>query len=379
MEEDNKFDQFEVAFESGQQGQVSNYEMWLESHGFDPNRVDHQVIKEHFQQQPAKTVDYDEQLQEVGEFAGHFATTGGTVHLPVTGVSGVGKTQFKLTVESALDRVETEFEIQSYTCSDLADEVKTGDSDPSVETYTEPRLDVVTREMENAENAVFILDDCGDDKRVRSSMTRLESSVENALFITFWNPECWGYDRDGVEREIATTKQIKLSGLSETECGDLANSVAEFIGGDDSPSGGVVGSSFEYSNGVPDLFIRILIKSLKQAFLNDQRPWAPESVHQAADQLGLTNVAERIESLSQAKLQFIRRMLIDGNSRGVQPKRLVELLDRDKSTVSYHLNDLSSLDLVESVTEGRSTRYSVNKFIRPLVQMRLEKEVEING
>lgn len=378
MEDDSKFGQFKTAFESGQQGQVSNYEMWLESHGFDPNRVDEQVIRDHLRQHPEKTVDYDEQLQEVGEFAGHFAATGGTVHLPVTGVSGAGKTQFKLTVESALEHVEADFEIQSHACGDLADEIEVGESDPSVETYTEFRLDEVSREVNGVENAVFVLDDCGEDKRVSASMTSLESSVENALFITLWTPEAWGRWRADIEAEIPTAKQIKLSGLTKTECNRLASTVVEFIGGDSAPPTDAVEIAFDSSRGVPGLFTSVLLESLKQAFLEDREPWDPESISDAVDQLGITDATEQIESLSQAKLRLIRDMLINGDKRGIRPKRLVESLGIDKSTVSYHLNDLSSDGLVDSVKEGRSAQYSVGKFIKPLAQMRLEKEVEIN-
>jgi len=378
MEEDNKFGQFEAAFESGQQGQVSNYEMWLESHGFDPNRVDDQVIRDHLRQHPEKTVDYGEQLQEVGEFAGHFTTTGGTIHLPITGVSGVGKTQFKLTVEAALDRVGADFEIQSHVCGDLADEIEVGESDHSVETHTELRLDTVAKEVRGDENAVFILDDCGDDKRVSASMARLESSVENAFFVTLWTPESWGCWRDDIEPEIPTTKQIKLSGLTKTECADLAGIVAEFIGSDDVPPTDAIDVAFECSRGVPGLFTSVLLESLKQAFLEDWQPWNTESVGKAVEQLGIADAADRIESLSQAKLRLLRDMLTKGDERGIRPKRLVESLGIDKSTVSYHLSDLSSAGIVDSVKQGRSAQYSVDSFIMPLVQMRLEKEVEIN-
>jgi DNA-binding transcriptional ArsR family regulator len=71
-------------------------------------------------------------------------------------------------------------------------------------------------------------------------------------------------------------------------------------------------------------------------------------------------------------------MLTKGDERGIRPKRLVESLGIDKSTVSYHLSDLSSAGIVDSVKQGRSAQYSVDSFIMPLVQMRLEKEVEIN-
>ncbi|MEZ3143572.1 hypothetical protein [Halobaculum sp. MBLA0143] len=376
---DSKFGQFEAAFENGQRGQVSDYETWLESHGFRPERVSTEVIRSHFTEHTERTVDYDQQLQEVGEFAGHFAARGGTIHLAVTGVSGVGKTLFRRTVEDALDRVEAGLEVYSFECNDLGDKVTIGESDPSMETYEESRLQKVAEDVAGDENAVFILDDCGEDKRARKSMTRLESSVENGLFVTFWSPELWGYDRDEIEREIDTTKQIKLPGLSKTECSELASALVEFIGGDAALSEDAVVPAFKHSNGIPGLFIQVLVKSLKQAFLEGQEPWDSESIDQAVDQLGITDATERVGSLSQAKLQLIRHMLIDQDPRGIRPKRLVELLDRDKSTISYHLNDLLSRGLVDSVTEGRSVRYSVDRFIKPIVQMRLEKEVEING
>jgi predicted transcriptional regulator len=62
----------------------------------------------------------------------------------------------------------------------------------------------------------------------------------------------------------------------------------------------------------------------------------------------------------------------------MQPTKLVDKMHRDKSTISYHLQELSSTGMVEFDKEGRSTFYRVKEALEPYIQMRIAKEGEIH-
>jgi DNA-binding transcriptional ArsR family regulator len=83
---------------------------------------------------------------------------------------------------------------------------------------------------------------------------------------------------------------------------------------------------------------------------------------------------ERVYGLSDMKTTILRHILLSYDRRGTRPSKLVDLLDRDKSTISYHLRMLSEQEIIKSDKQGRQVFYKLRDAAKPFVQIRIDEE-----
>jgi DNA-binding transcriptional ArsR family regulator len=372
MDDDqDKLNRFQEAFERGQEGQISNYEAWLQDHGIDSEKADDEYLAQYFRENPEKAVNHEEELEEVAEYIGFFSRRSNVYHLPVIGVSGIGKTQFTQTVSNLLGQIEPEIEQRSYQADDF---MELGEE--------EERIFEVRDELRGLDKVVVYVDDCewAESESLIESFRIIESVVDDAFLVTSWTPEYWMHHREDVETVLPSSTEIHLSPFSEEDSWEAVDQILGVL----SVEGVAIPETFyeeiyRYSTGIPGVFTDLLLASLREAFVKELTLGSTESMEAAAGKLNLDGVEEPVYDLSDTKVTILTHMLLWNHRQGIRPSQLVDLLDRDKSTVSYHLKDLQTEGLVESEKQGRSAYYRVKNQVKPFIQTRIMQNGEYNG
>ncbi|MFB6245004.1 MAG: ArsR family transcriptional regulator [Candidatus Nanohaloarchaea archaeon] len=367
----DKLNRFQEAFERGQEGQISNYEAWLQEQGIDSDRADTEYLAQYFQENPEQAVNHEEQLEEVAEYIGFFSRRSNVYHLPVIGVSGIGKTQFLHTVTDLLKQIEPGIEQRFYDAENF--------SELGAE---EERIFEIRDELRGIDKVVVYVDDCEWEQAesLVESFRVIESVVDDALLVSSWTPEYWKHHSEDVETVLPVSTEVHLTPFSEKESVAALKQVFEVVSDDglELPEA-FLKQIHEYSSGIPGVFTRLALTSLREAFVKELELGSVESVEAAAEKLNLVDLEETVYDLSDTKLTILTHMLLWNHRRGIRPSQLVDLLDRDKSTVSYHLKDLKGEGLVESEKQGRSAYYRVKNPVKPFVQLRIDQNGEFHG
>lgn len=370
-DEPDKLNRFEEAFQRGQEGQISNYEAWLQDHGIAPDRAEKEYLAQYFRENPEEAVNHEEALEEVAEYIGFFSERSNVYHLPVIGVSGIGKTQFLETVSDLLRRIEPGIEQRSYDADNFSDMAE-----------DEEKIFEVRDELRDLEKVVIYVDNCcwQQPSSLVESFKVIESVVDDALLVTSWTPEYWKHNREDVEGVVPASTEIHLEPFSEKETIEAVERVFAVVSDDglEIPEDSLK-KIYEYSSGIPGVFTGLALDSLRESFVKDLELVSVEAVESAADKLNLAGVEDAVYDLSDTQVTILTHMLLCEHRDGTRPSQLVDLLDRDKSTVSYHLRELKSKGLVDSKKRGRSAYYRVREPVKPFIQIRVDQNGEHNG
>jgi DNA-binding transcriptional ArsR family regulator len=367
----DKLNRFEAAFERGQKGEISNFEVWLQENGIEPDKANTDYLKQYFRDNPEKAVNHEEELEEVAEYIGFFSQRSNVYHLPVVGVSGIGKTQFIQTVSNLLGQIEPEIEQRTYRADDFVD---LGEE--------EERIFEVRDELRGLDKVVVYVDDSewAESESLIESLRVIEGVVEDAFLVTSWTPEYWKHHSENVETVLPSSTEIHLSPFSEKDTIEALNQIVKVLSDDglDLPEA-FLEEIYQYSTGIPRVFTDLLLASLRETFVKELELGSTESVSAAAEKLNLDGVEETVYDLSDTKVTILTHMLLWNHRDGIRPSQLVDLLDRDKSTVSYHLKDLQTEGLIESEKQGRSAYYRIKNQVKPFIQTRIAQNGEYNG
>ena len=367
--EEDKKNRFHEAFERGQQGHVGSYDVWLTDHGFQPEQVNRDRLTEYFRNHPEKAVNQEDALDELAEYAGFVTRRQDIYHIPVIGPSGIGKTQLLYTVISFLTELSEDLDTKLIDAKNLGK--KTGDVF---------LLEQFAHELTEVETPVVCIDDCGLDKRIRTSLTDLRQAVESGLFVTTWTPERWGVNRDRIHDALPPSKEVHLGAFRLEDTAETLNVIFDMLSEDGFALPAETKERIhELSEGIPRLIHILAFETLKEAFRKELEPGDVAATNAAAKRLHLTDAGSRVQDLSESKLAVLKQILQLPDDRGVQPSTLVEELHRDKSTISYHLRELSESGFVERDREGRRAFYRVTETMEPLIQQRISQEAEFNA
>lgn len=365
----NKLNRFQAAFERGQKGDVGSFDVWLEEHGFIPERVDRDTLTQYFQEHPDAASNHQDALETIGEYTGFAINQSGVYHLPLIGPSGIGKTQLLHTILHLLPEIDADIESRLFDATTFGNR-----TDGRFE------LDNHVEDLSDMESPVVCIDDFDRDKRVGASLSAFDDVSDNTLFITAWSPEGYAFNREDIEEALPASKEIYLEPLSEADTVTAVRRIYDYIS-DEAPEANKKAEQriYELSHGIPGIVVLLTLYALREAFMKEFDPCSRESVEAAGERLNLPEAMERIYDLSDSKMDILRWILLSLDERGRSPGDLVDKLDRDKSTISYHLSTLSDEGLVESQREGRHAYYQVTEPLKPLVQLRLNKEAEFNA
>jgi DNA-binding transcriptional ArsR family regulator len=367
MDGPDKQNRFEEAFERGQRGDISNYEAWLQDRGIRPDRVTREFIAQYFWEQPERAPNHDKQLEDVAEFLGFFSRREGPYHLPLVGVTGIGKTQLLATIQHMLNQLDIGLPYREYSAAQFKEDAEEG----------EPYWENVLAEWADLEKAVLLLDDCDGDKRVNYSLDKLSETVEDVFVITVWTPERWNMMKDEINETLTISKEVELTPLDEAATVEALQATMEAVSTEPVDlTGEVYKRIYQSSFGIPGLFHLLLRETLRETFLQDMELGDAAAVDAAVQTLHMEEAKERVYDLSDKQLLILKHVLLARHPQGRRPSELVELLDRDKSTISYHLQNLTDDAILEKKKAGRSTFYRVADPVKPVVQRRIAQEGE---
>lgn len=367
---DEKQNRFQEAFERGQKGEISNYEAWLKERGIEPDRISNDYVTRYFQQNPEEAPNHDDQLEDIAEFIGFFSERKGTYHIPVVGVNGIGKTQLLHTVQRMLESLRTKIPCKFYEAGRFKEDKHDG----------EPYWEDVLHELSELERAVILVDNCYEDKRIKHSLETISETVEDSFIITTWTPEQWKMYQEEVNEAVQVSKEAELTPLDEKNTIKALRKTVDVI------SEKTIEITDEFyrriykkSLGIPGLFHTLLQASLKETFLKRLELGDTEAVDSAVEKLDMDNAEERVYGLSEKKTTILKHILLSRHPQGRRPSELVELMDKDKSTISYHLQNLISDRILQKEKAGRSTFYRIHEPLKPVLQFRINGEGEIHA
>lgn len=368
MDEFEKRSRFEQAFQRGQEGDVSSFDAWLQDRGFDSEKLTHQYLTQYFQQHPEEAPNHDDQLEEIAEYIGFFSRRDGDYHIPVIGVSEIGKTQFLHTVAHLLDELDSGVPHPYYSAGNF---VEQGEE----EQYFYEVID----ELSELEKAVVCIDDCGEDKRIVHSLRKINDSIDDVVIITAWTPERWRWHQEQINESVRVSKEIELNPLSEkSSIAALEKAVEIYSSAGTNVPESIYKRIHEVSYGIPGILHQVLRETLEETFHRKLELGDRAAVDAAVKKLNLENVQERIYDISDKKLSILKFILLARHPKGRRPTELVDRLDKDKSTISYHLQSLVSDKILQKERSGRSAFYRVRDPIKPVLQLRLAKEGEFH-
>ena len=360
----DKLNRFREAFERGQRGEIGSFDIWLRDRNFVPNRIEYDYLEHYFAENPQETTGHQEDIEKLAEYAGFASHRGGKHHISVVGASGMGKTHLLHTLSSLLSSLDSDPSHQYIDAEKLGN--KEGDT---------LRLFELVERYSDMENAVLLIDNCGWDKQIRTSLDELSQATDSALVVSTWEPESWHRDQGDVNEVLSITNELHLEPFSESTMLELLLAVFR-VASDDQfrPSEDYVSKIQEYSHGIPRIGIILAIESLRETFLRELELNDPQAVKSAAEKSNILGMRERIYGLSDMKTTILRHILLSYDRRGTRPSKLVDLLDRDKSTISYHLRMLSEQEIIKSDKQGRQVFYKLRDAAKPFVQIRIDEE-----
>jgi DNA-binding MarR family transcriptional regulator len=368
-EDEDKKKRFREAFERGQQGHVGSYDVWLSDHEFQPEQATREQLTEYFRNHPEKAVNQEDALDEIAEYAGYVTRRQDIYHTPIVGPSGIGKTQLLHTVMSFLTELSQDTDTKLIDAKDLGKKADEGFL-----------LDEFTHELTELKTPVVCIDDCGLDKRIETSLSELRQAVDNGLFVTTWTPEHWGVNRGRVQDALPPSKEIYLDSFPRKDTDETLRIIFDVLSEDEfSLPSETEERIHELSDGIPRLIHILALESIQESFRKDLEPGDVAATNSAADRLHILDASERVQNLSESKLTVLKQILQLPDDRGVQPGTLVDELHRDKSTISYHLRELSDGGFVERDREGRRAFYRVTETLEPFIQRRINQEAEFDG
>jgi DNA-binding transcriptional ArsR family regulator len=357
---------FEKAFEKGFKGEVESFKVWLEKQGASLAKLRYETITDEL---IAKQlfINRIEELETIAEFLGfHVREKKEVFHIPVIGATGIGKTALLHAIEFALSKLDTHLKFKYYDASTFSEQ----------DEEEEPQLFFrYLEEVKSEKYDVLLIDACEKDRNIDYSLREFFRAVKRFVLITSWEPQFWYVLKDKVEEVIPTAKQLFLKPFSREETKQLLEKVLLVAseGKTELPEEVLMKIS-ELSEGVPRVAILLLVRSFYEAFISEKNSVDTESVLKAASSLGILSINERLEKLTDVHETILRLILQSTDPRGIRPTELVEKLNKDKATVSYHLNYLLSENVLSVRRLGRYAFYQVREELKPFIQLKIIQE-----
>lgn len=365
----DKEERFHAAFERGRQGDVDSFDIWLDDWGYIPGRVDQETIADYFQDHPDIAPNHQDALEAVGEYIG-FATTREEVqHVVIIGPSGIGKTQLLHSIMFYVSKIDDDIDPRLFDASTFGEK-------KNERFVLDDRID----EIDSLEKTVLAVDDCQLDKRVDYSLKELYSAIHTGIIITTWTPEGYSFNQEDVVNAVPPSTELHLGPFSKPDTFAAIDSILDFVG-KGTPGFDMEAKEriYDLSHAVPYIVVILMIHSLHESFVRDRDPASIESINASGSQLHLDGAMGRVYDLSDQKMEILRWILLSLNPRGRSPGELVDKLNRDKSTISYHLRTLKDQGFVTSQSEGRRSYYKIPDHLASLVQLRLEQDQQFHA
>jgi DNA-binding transcriptional ArsR family regulator len=370
MKDTPAFEVFEKAFEKGLKGKVESFDIWLKSLEIDPLKFDAAEVSNFLMQNLELTIDLEKEVETIGQFIGFYSKERkGLYHIPIVGVFGSGKSHLIHLTQMFLQKKKIPL---TYFFMDASSFREVSGEGEEQQVYYQ-LLDKVKAEHFD----ILLIDSCEKDKDIVNSLKQIANILKNGVVVTSWTPEHWNYFRDEIEDYLPVSKEIYLGPLHETSTSQFVSVILHYASnGRFQLSEEAIKRIYSFSNGVPRTIIQLLTKAFNEAFLSHRKNVDEKAVESAAKNLGIEDFFDRINKLSELQIVILKQILLRHDERGIRPSSLVEILEKDKATISYHLNILSRNKFVTQEKIGRSSFYRIKEEIKPFVQLKIIQEGE---
>jgi predicted transcriptional regulator len=364
------FEVFEKSYEKGLKGKVESFDIWLKSIRINPSKFDFDVISDFLMANLDTSVDLEKEVETIGQFLGFYSKEKeGLYHLPVIGVLGSGRTHLLNLTKNFLHKMKAPL---SYLLIDASSFSQVKEEEEEQQVFYQILDKIKTEHFD-----VLLIDSCEEDKDIINSLKQIASILKKGIVVTSWTPEHWVYSRDSIEDFLPVSKEIYLNPLDEGATSQLISTILEYVSGSKVRlSKESIEKIHKFSTGIPRVTILLFLKAFNQAFLSHRKNVDERIVGDAAKNLGLENIFDRINKLSELQIVILKHILLEHDERGIRPSTLVEILEKDKATISYHLNILSRSKFVTQEKIGRSSFYRVREEIKPFIESKIAQESE---
>lgn len=367
------FETLEAAYSRGQHGKVESFDFWLSHLGIDGNLFIFQTIARQLRENLGSTVDRETELSAVVEFLGFFKEhEDGLFHIPIVGVRGIGKSHLLVTLAHFLQRKKGELKWKMIDASQFLSE---NDASEETQSFLSLLDEIAANRFD-----VLLIDSFEKDKNPNESLKEISKIFTKGVIITSWTPYHWDAIKDSVEEFLSTSKEVYVGPLSEDSSKLLISTIIRMVSnGKYALDKDLELRISKYGHGIPTIIIGLLLRTFHETFVRKESGPAVEDVVLAARFLGLEGANERVGKLDDYQLLILKHLLLELDPRGTRPSKLVDILGKDKATVSYHLNELSKLQLLRSERVSRWVFYRVRDEVRPLIGLRLVQESDFLG
>lgn len=372
MKDSKKLNLFKETLKKAKEGDLYNYDRWLKNRGFNPRKLTVKYVGTFFQNNPDLIIGHEESIELIAEKVGEVIKEREiSIHIPIIGVDGSGKTLFLKIIDNFM-RDEG-----SNLCRFM-------------DNYTLNRL--IERDIKNSTSnitsgpkpALRIIDECETFKDLSIILKKLSEGFDPSVYLTSWTPESWLYNKDVIMETLPFSKIIKFEPFQDekTHLKFLENIFKAFSLDDkEYPQfydlKMLNSTIFNYSSGIPNVTIDFLIKSLEEAFRQDKdkKVLDLQVLLKVAETSGLEDLRQKLSDLSPQHYIIFKRILFERFKEGTRPIDILEDLDLDKSTISYHLNNLAGKSFIEMKKIGKYAYYRVKDYIIPFIQLKLMEDV----
>jgi DNA-binding transcriptional ArsR family regulator len=366
--DDSVFERLEQAYEKGLKGTVDSLSLWLEKLGIDSKQLTVPALVGLLQSKPELTIDREEELSSIVEFIGFYKRQrNGIFHLPMIGVRGIGKSHLMSVISHFLKMREKNLQWKFIDASLFT--LVTEDQEEN------QRYLSFLDELKSNQYEILLVDSCEKDKNIDEALRGVSRYFSKGVLITSWLPYKWDYLKDRIEEFFPPSKEIYINPLDEDSTHKFLSAVLGFISRDKYELKTQLARLFhEYSDGIPGNILSLMVRSFQEAFNMKKNDLDEDTVKAAARSLFLEGAKQTISKLADHQLLILKHLLLEADQRGTRPSKLVEILGKDKATISYHLSELSKLRLLVSERIGRWVFYRVRDELVPLVGLRLTEE-----
>jgi len=359
---------FTSALQRGMKGQVDSFDFWLRGLGINKEKLGNQAILEFFANNPEKITDRVEEIEEIASFIGYYLREKkDKFHIVLLGVEGIGKTLLLRVVHKLVEKSNKQIKFLTFNAKDFSKVDEDGYSGI---------YEFLGKVKKNGADIIMI--DSTEKAKNIDDVSEGFLKIKRGLVISAWVPNTWFKYRESVEECIDTAKEVNLNLMSKVEIVEFLNSVTTFASdGRFKISEDVHDAIWKFSKGIPGVSLSLLRHSLKEAFLKNQDGLNRENVINAARNMVLYDLDERLKELSNTQNIILNYIINSKDERGIRPMELGQLFQRDKATISYHLSNLFSNKILERSRIGKSTFYRIRDEIKPYIQLKLLKEGDL--
>ncbi len=370
MKKGRLFEAFEKAFEKGLSGEVESFNVWLKSLGINPLKFSVETISKYLLENPEFTVNLEKEIEVIGQFIGFYSKEKSEIyHIPIVGVVGSGKSHLIQLTKSFLQERNISLKHQLIDASKFS-EILEGEEEEQV-------LYRVLDELKREHLDVIFIDSCEKDKDIVNSLRQIANILKNGVVITSWTPEHWNLFKDEVEECLETSQEIHIEPLDEAATSHFISVILKYVSdGKFQLKTEVIEKIHSFSYGIPKLTIGLFIRTFSEAFLARSKNINETAVELAARTMGIENFFDRVSKLSELQILILKHILLERDERGLRPSKLVEILEKDKATVSYHLGILNRSKFIKLERIGRSYFYRIKDEVKPLIQLKIMQEGE---